>query len=174
MRIREIGRRPLSGMVRMGVIKPDDIFAALAPFPLNADQFFGIDVVPVVGGIGARVAGARVAGAGYAGGNWQGGKWQGGNWQGGNWRGGRWHGRYWPYYAAVGVGIGLGGYYGGYYDDYYPYVDDTYYVDPGYVDPGYTDSGYGGDVAYCIQRFRTYDLRSGTYVGKGGRRIACP
>ena len=74
----------------------------------------------------------------------------------------------------MGVGIGLGGYYGGYYDDYYPYVDDTYYVDPGYVDPGYTDSGYGGDVAYCIQRFRTYDLRSGTYVGKGGRRIACP
>src|SRR6185437_16846759 len=53
------GRRPLSGMVRMGVIKPDDIFAALAPFPLNANEFPGIDVVPVVGGIGTRVARAR-------------------------------------------------------------------------------------------------------------------
>ena len=70
----------------------------------------------------------------------------------------------------MGVGIGLGGYYGGYYDDYYPYVDDTYYVDPDYVDPGYGDDG----VAYCIRRFRTYDQSSGTYVGKGGRRIACP
>ena len=71
--------------------------------------------------------------------------------------------------AGVGIGLaaGYGGY--GYYDDYYPYVDDSYYVDPGYV-----ESGYGDDVAYCIRRFRTYDLRSGTYVGKGGRRIACP
>ena len=89
---------------------------------------------------------------------------------GGRWHGGRWHGRYWPY-AAVGVGIGLAAwpyYGGGYYDDYYPY-DDTYYVEPGYV-----ENGYGGDVAYCIRRFRTYDLQSGTYVGKGGRRIACP
>jgi hypothetical protein len=63
---------------------------------------------------------------------------------------------------------------GGYYDDYYPY-DDTYYVDPGYVDSGYTESGYGDEgVAYCIRRFRTYDLQSGTYVGKGGRRYPCP
>jgi hypothetical protein len=25
-----------------------------------------------------------------------------------------------------------------------------------------------------MRRFRTYDPQSGTYVGKGGRRIACP
>jgi BA14K-like protein len=129
-----------------------------------------------VGGpaMGARIAGAGVAGSGarWAGGNWQGGRWAGGNWNGGRWNGGRWHGgRWWPY-AAVGVGIGLAAwpyYGGGYYDDYYPYVDDTY------VDPGYVENGYGGgDVAYCIRTFRTYDVQSGTYVGKGGRRIACP
>jgi hypothetical protein len=122
--------------------------------------------------MGARVAGA---GAGWAGGKWAGGNWQGGKWHG-NWNGGRWYGgRWWPY-AAVGVGIGLAAwpyYGGGFYDDYYPY-DDTYYVEPGYVENGYVENGYGGDVAYCIRRFRTYDLQSHTYVGKGGRRIACP
>jgi hypothetical protein len=141
--------------------------------------------------MGARVAGARVAGAGYAGGNWQGGKWQGGNWQGGNWRGGRWHnGRWWPW-AVAGVGVGLAAgwpYYGGgyYCDEYDPYCSGVYYggggyyggadVDPGYVEGGYVENGYGGGdgAAYCARRFRTYDLRSGTYVGKGGRRIACP
>ena len=30
------------------------------------------------------------------------------------------------------------------------------------------------DVAYCMQRFRTYDLATRTYVGKGGRRYPCP
>ena len=71
--------------------------------------------------------------------------------------------------AGVGLGYAAWPYYGGgYYDDYYPYVDDSY------VDPGYVENGYGGDVAYCIRRFRTYDVQSGTYVGKGGRRIACP
>ncbi|HTM73412.1 MAG TPA: BA14K family protein, partial [Pseudolabrys sp.] len=46
----------------------------------------------------------------------------------------------------------------------------------GYAGGGYAQPGYGGDdgVAYCAQRFRTYDQRSGTYVGKGGRRIPCP
>ena len=71
----------------------------------------------------------------------------------------------------MGVGIGLGDYGGGYYDDYYPYYDDTY-VEPGYVEPGYAEPGEG-DVAYCMQRFHTYDLQSGTYVGSG-RRYPCP
>jgi hypothetical protein len=46
----------------------------------------------------------------------------------------------------------------------------------GYAGGGYAQPGYGGDdgAAYCAQRFRTYDQRSGTYVGKGGRRIPCP
>lgn len=29
-------------------------------------------------------------------------------------------------------------------------------------------------VAYCAQRFRSYDPRSGTYLGYDGRRHACP
>ena len=123
--------------------------------------------------------GARVGGANYAGGKWQGGKWQGGKWAGGKWHGGKWHGkwhgRYWPYWAAgVGIGYAAWPYYGGYYcDEYDPYCSgypgDAYYQDGGYVEGGYDDG-----VAYCIRRFRTYDVESGTYVGKGGRRIACP
>lgn len=29
-------------------------------------------------------------------------------------------------------------------------------------------------VAYCQQRFRSYDVRTGTYLGYDGRRHACP
>jgi hypothetical protein len=32
----------------------------------------------------------------------------------------------------------------------------------------------GGDVAYCMRRFRSYDPRSGTYLGNDGYRHACP
>jgi hypothetical protein len=34
---------------------------------------------------------------------------------------------------------------------------------------------YGGDaVAYCMQRFRSYDPASGTYLGYDGYRHPCP
>ena len=42
----------------MGMVEADDVFAALAAFTLDADKFLGIDVVAVVGGVGAGVAGA--------------------------------------------------------------------------------------------------------------------
>jgi hypothetical protein len=45
-------------MVRMRMIKADDILAALAPFALNADQFLGIDAVAVVGRVRACIAAA--------------------------------------------------------------------------------------------------------------------
>lgn len=36
-------------------------------------------------------------------------------------------------------------------------------------------SARGNDaVAYCQQRFKSYDVRSGTYLGYDGRRHACP
>ena len=69
---------------------------------------------------------------------------------------------------AFGAGLALGGY--PYYDPYY---------DPGYYDPSY----YYGDapvtaapdaVSYCMQRFRTYDPSTGTYIGRGGVRLPCP
>jgi hypothetical protein len=60
-----------------------------------------------------------------------------------------------------------------------------YYGGPGYA-PGYYDDGYddgavavapapgGDDVAYCMQRFRSYDPNSGTYLGNDGFRHPCP
>jgi hypothetical protein len=29
-------------------------------------------------------------------------------------------------------------------------------------------------VAYCEQRFKSYDVRSGTYLGYDGQRHSCP
>ena len=69
---------------------------------------------------------------------------------------------------------GAYGYYGGsgYYDGYAPgYYDDQYYDDSAAV--AVAPEG-GDDVAYCIQRFRSYDVQSGTYLGNDGLRHACP
>jgi len=63
-----------------------------------------------------------------------------------------------------------------------------YYGGPGYYAPGYYDDQYyddgpvvvapaqGGDdaVAYCMQTYRSYDPRSGTYLGNDGYRHPCP
>ena len=72
--------------------------------------------------------------------------------------------------AGWGVGAGLlgGAIIGG-------MLAAPYYYGPGpYYDPGY-DPGYGGDaVAYCMQRFKSYDPRSGTYLGNDGFRHPCP
>ena len=55
---------------------------------------------------------------------------------------------------------------------------------PGYYDDGYYDDGAvaaapapaAGDdgVSYCMQRYRSYDPNSGTYLGTDGYRHACP
>ena len=51
-----------------------------------------------------------------------------------------------------------------YYDGYY---GDGYY--------GYANQGYASDaVAYCAQRFRSYDVTTQTYLARGGRRVSCP
>jgi len=64
-----------------------------------------------------------------------------------------------------------------------------YYGAPGYAyPPGYYDDGYydqgpvvvapvpeGDDaVAWCMQTYRSYDPRSGTYLGYDGYRHPCP
>ena len=73
--------------------------------------------------------------------------------------------------AGVGIGLASWPYYGGYYcDEFDPYCTGTYYGGDAY----YQDGGYDEGVAYCMRRFRTYDPSTGTYIGKGGRRIACP
>jgi hypothetical protein len=44
-----------------------------------------------------------------------------------------------------------------------------------YGGPVYYDAPPPGDaVAYCMQRFRSYDPRSGTYLGSDGFRHSCP
>jgi len=55
------------------------------------------------------------------------------------------------------------GYYGGspYYYGGGPYYSDVYAASP--------DS-----EEYCMQRFRSYDPRSGTYMGYDGQRHPCP
>ena len=79
------------------------------------------------------------------------------------------HRRFFAPGFAFGAGLALGG---------FPYYD-PYYYDPYYYDPGY----YYGDapvavspdaVSYCMQRFRTYDPATGTYIGRGGVRRHCP
>ena len=50
---------------------------------------------------------------------------------------------------------------------------------PGYAGgpPGYVGgpAGYAGDpVASCVQRFRSYDPKTGTYLGNDGQRHSCP
>ncbi|KIU46081.1 BA14K family protein, partial [Bradyrhizobium elkanii] len=72
--------------------------------------------------------------------------------------------------AVVGGALASGayGYYGpGYYDDSYGYYDDSAPVAVE-VAPG------GGDATYCAQRYKSYDVRSGTYLGYDGLRHPCP
>jgi len=51
----------------------------------------------------------------------------------------------------------------------YYYGGGPYYAQPGYVAPR-----QGNAVAYCMQRFRSYDPNSGTYLGNDGYRHPCP
>jgi hypothetical protein len=85
----------------------------------------------------------------------------------GHW-GGR--GRGWGY-GGFAAGAIIGGALASRY--YYPppYYGPTYYYPPAPPPPVY----YGGDdVGYCMSRFRSYDPRSGTYLGYDGRRHPCP
>jgi BA14K-like protein len=81
--------------------------------------------------------------------------------------------------ALVGGAIATGGGYG-YYG---PGYDQGYYGGDQYSDQYYDDSGAmaaapapAGDdgVTYCMQRFRSYDPQSGTYMGNDGYRHPCP
>jgi hypothetical protein len=96
----------------------------------------------------------------------------------------RWGGRGWGLGAGLVAGAIVGGallaprYYapGPYYYGPGPYyAPGPVYADPGpaYADP-YADPSGGDPVAYCMQRFRSYDPRSGTYLGFDGLRHPCP
>jgi hypothetical protein len=69
-------------------------------------------------------------------------------------------------------------------------ASQSYGYAPGYYEPGYYDDQYaddggvvavvpapvGGDddVAYCMQTYRSYSPRLGTYLGNDGYRHPCP
>ena len=61
---------------------------------------------------------------------------------------------------SVIIGIGPGFYYGT-----YPYYYEPYYD---------YEAPYDDAFAYCIQRFKSYDVRTRTYLGYDGLRHPCP
>lgn len=76
--------------------------------------------------------------------------------------------------ATQGYGYGPGYGYGAYDPGYYAYGSGYDYA-PAYRRGYVAGPAYGGgDVAYCQQRFRSYDARSGTYLGYDGMRHPCP
>lgn len=104
--------------------------------------------------------------------------WHGGSWHGGSWGGHRWHRRGWGWGPGIGFATGYPygcGYYDncGYYGAGYAY-DDGYWGDA-YAGPTVvTRVGGGGDVGYCMRRYRSYDPASGTFLGYDGLRHPCP
>jgi hypothetical protein len=76
--------------------------------------------------------------------------------------------------ALLGSALAAPYYYGP--GPYYPYYPRPYYAPApaGYYAPGYGPAPGGNAVAYCTQRFRSYDPRSGTYLGTDGHRHPCP
>ena len=101
------------------------------------------------------------------------------------WRGGWGWGRGWGVGAGIAAGALIGGalaapyYYGGYYggpDSYYSQPiggGGAYYGGSPYYRGAYARAG-NGDVSYCARRYRSYDARSGTFLGNDGRRHPCP
>jgi hypothetical protein len=77
---------------------------------------------------------------------------------------------------GFGAGFLGGAIVGGMLASPYYYGPGPYYSYPGpyYVEPSYVGAAPGDEVAYCIQRFRSYDQRSGTYLGNDGYRHPCP
>jgi hypothetical protein len=117
------------------------------------------------GGGGAPVA--RFSGGGGGGGGYQGNYRRGGGGGGGGFIPGAVAG------AVIGGAIASQsyGYYGG--PGYYaPGYDDQQYYDDGAVAVG--PAGGDDSVAYCMQTYRSYDPRSGTYMGNDGYRHPCP
>jgi len=91
-----------------------------------------------------------------------------------------WRGRGWGWGGGAFVGgLAAGALIGGavagapYYYGYPGYYG--YYYGPGYyAAPAYAPPPEGDAEAYCMQRYRSYDPNTGTFLGKDGRRHPCP
>src|SRR4051794_16731216 len=81
-----------------------------------------------------------------------------------------WRGRGWGWGAPVAGGLVAGALIGG--------ALAAPYNAPGYYGPAYGAPAYGpppGDeIGYCMQRYKSYDPNSGTYLGYDGYRHPCP
>ena len=87
----------------------------------------------------------------------------------------RWYGhRGWGGGAFVG-GLAAGAIIGGALAAPY-YYGSPYYYGPAYPPPpaAYAAPAEGDAVSYCMQRYRSYDPNSGTFLGNDGRRHPCP
>jgi hypothetical protein len=75
-----------------------------------------------------------------------------------------------PYYYTPGP------YYPAYPEPDYPSYPQPYYAPApaGYDASGYGPPAGGGEVAYCEQRFRSYNPRTGLYIGTDRRLHPCP
>ena len=99
---------------------------------------------------------------------------------GGNWghHGGHWghHGGHWRHHGGWGWGgAAIGGFAAGALLGGALAAPGYYYGAPGYY---YAPDVYAGPdpsaVAYCKQKYRSYDPASGTYLGYDGVRHPCP
>jgi len=138
---------------------------------------------PHVGGGGPRAGGPgpRFNGGGGPRFNGGGGPRVGG---GGGWRhGGGGGGGFIPgAIAGAVIGGALAGP-SGYYGNSYGYYGNSYYDGNGpYYGGPYDDGGEvlevapagGDDAGYCMQTYKSYDPRTGTYLGYDGLRHPCP
>ena len=87
-----------------------------------------------------------------------------------------WRGRGWGWGAPVGGGLIAGALISGALAA--PYYAPGYYPGPAYGVPAYGAPAYGPPpedaIGYCMQRFKSYDPASGTYLGYDGYRHPCP
>lgn len=84
---------------------------------------------------------------------------------------GRRHHRHRRHFVSPGFGFGTGLLFGGAYAAspyYYDYYDEPYYDD--YVLGGASPE----EIAYCQRRYRSYDVRTRSFLGYDGRRHPCP
>jgi len=89
-----------------------------------------------------------------------------------------WRGRGWGWGGGAFVGgLAAGALIGGAIAGPYYYGYPGYYYGPGpgyYAAPAYGPPPEGDAEAYCMQRYRSYDPNTGTFLGKDGRRHPCP
>lgn len=81
----------------------------------------------------------------------------------------QWRGGGWGWGAPIAGGLIAGAIVGGALAAPYGYYGPGYYPPPVAYGPPPGDA-----IAYCMQRFKSYDPNSGTYLGYDGGRHPCP